>query len=69
MSSTNPQLFQELEDVYHDVSGVVLDSLTEGSSTIAQKVKVTLQWNYSYFELKSKQKIFHGDLNSAGTDH
>ncbi len=43
MSCTNPQLFQELEDVYHDVSGVVLDSLTEGSITIAQKVKGTMK--------------------------
>ena len=31
-------MLQELDDVYHDVSGVVLDSLTEGANTIAQKV-------------------------------
>jgi len=32
-----PHLLQELEDVYDDVSGVVVDSLTEGSNTMAQK--------------------------------
>jgi len=40
-----PMLLQELEDVYHDVSGVVLDSLTEGSSTIAQKTAaMSVRW-------------------------
>ena len=29
---------QELDDVYHDVSGVVLESLTEGSKKITEKV-------------------------------
>ena len=29
---------QELDDVYHDVAGVVLESLTEGSKKITEKV-------------------------------
>jgi len=32
-----PHLQQELDDVYQDVSAVVVDSLTEGAKTIAQK--------------------------------
>jgi len=32
-----PHLLQELDDVYHDVSGVVAESLTEGANTMAQK--------------------------------
>jgi len=32
-----PHLLQELEDVYQDVSGVVVDSLTEGANTISVK--------------------------------
>ena len=33
-----PHLLQELDDVYHDVSAVVLESLTEGSNKITEKV-------------------------------
>jgi len=32
-----PHLLQELDDVYHDVSGVVVDSLTEGANIISLK--------------------------------
>ena len=34
-----PHLLQELDDVYHDVSAVVLESLTEGSNKITEKVR------------------------------
>ena len=37
-SRSSEKCLQELEDVYEDVSGVVVDSLTEGANTIAQKV-------------------------------
>ena len=37
-STTLPQLLQELDDVYHDVAEVVLDSLSEGSKKITEKV-------------------------------
>jgi len=41
-----PHLLQELDDVYHDVSGVVLDSLTEGANTIAQKSgNISARWS------------------------
>ena len=35
-----PHLLQEFDDVYHDVAGVVLDSLSEGSKKITEKVKM-----------------------------
>ena len=33
-----PYLLQEFDDVYHDVAEVVLDSLSEGSKKITEKV-------------------------------
>lgn len=40
-----PHLLQELDDVYHDVSGVVLESLTEGSKKITEKTaNMTARW-------------------------
>jgi len=40
-----PNLLQELDDVYHDVSGVVLESLTEGSKKITEKTaNMTARW-------------------------
>lgn len=40
-----PHLLQELDDVYHDVSGVVLESLTEGSRKITEKTaNMTARW-------------------------
>jgi len=41
-----PHLLQEIDDVYQDVSAVVVDSLTEGAKTIAQKTtNMTTRWN------------------------
>jgi hypothetical protein len=41
-----PHLLQELDDVYQDVSAVVVDSLTEGAKTISQKTtSMTARWN------------------------
>ena len=34
-----PLLLQEFDDVYHDVADVVLDSLSEGSKKITEKVR------------------------------
>ena len=34
-----PYLLQEFDDVYHDVAEVVLDSLSEGSKKITEKVR------------------------------
>merc|ERR1719370_1425693 len=40
-----PHLLQELDDVYHDVSAVVLESLTEGSNKITEKtLNMTNRW-------------------------
>lgn len=40
-----PHLLQELDDVYHDVSAVVLESLTEGSNKITEKtLNITNRW-------------------------
>merc|ERR1719228_2261640 len=40
-----PNLLQELDDVYHDVAGVVLESLTEGSKKITEKTaNMTARW-------------------------
>ena len=39
---------QELDDVYHDVAGVVLESLTEGSKKITEKVKTNAFCQFSY---------------------
>eukprot|EP00092_Neocalanus_flemingeri_P009208 GFUD01009909.1.p1 GENE.GFUD01009909.1~~GFUD01009909.1.p1 ORF type:complete len:726 (-),score=191.16 GFUD01009909.1:343-2520(-) len=40
-----PHLLQELDDVYHDVSGVVLESLTEGCKKITEKTEnMTARW-------------------------
>jgi len=40
-----PHLLQELDDVYHDVAGVVHDSLTEGSKKITEKTEnMTARW-------------------------
>jgi len=40
-----PILLQELDDVYHDVSGVVLESLSEGSRKITEKTaNMTARW-------------------------
>merc|ERR1712106_252462 len=40
-----PALLQELDDVYHDVSAVVLESLTEGSKKITEKTaNMTARW-------------------------
>merc|ERR1719512_207791 len=40
-----PHLLQELDDVYHDVAGVVLESLTEGSKKITEKTaNMTARW-------------------------
>ena len=39
---------QELDDVYHDVAGVVLESLTEGSKKITEKVKINAYCQFSY---------------------
>jgi len=40
-----PDILQELDDVYHDVSGVVLESLTEGSKKITEKTaNMTARW-------------------------
>merc|ERR1711902_403876 len=33
-----PHLLQEFDDVYHDVADVVLDSMSEGSKKITEKV-------------------------------
>ena len=33
-----PYLLQEFDDVYHDVAEVVVDSLSEGSKKITEKV-------------------------------
>jgi len=41
-----PHLLQELDDVYHDVSGVVVDSLVDGSTTLALKTaNMTGRWS------------------------
>jgi len=41
-----PHLLQELDDVYHDVSGVVVDSLIDGSTTLALKTaNMTGRWS------------------------
>ena len=37
-SDTLPQLLQELDDVYHDVSGVVAETLIQGADIISLKV-------------------------------
>jgi len=43
-----PALLQELDDVYHDVSAVVLESLTEGSKKITEKTaNMTARWQKS----------------------
>jgi len=43
-----PHLLQELDDVYHDVSGVVLESLSEGSRKITEKTaNMTARWQKS----------------------
>ena len=34
-----PHLLQEFDDVYHDVADVVLDSMSEGSKKITEKVR------------------------------
>merc|ERR1719429_375413 len=40
-----PHLLQEFDDVYHDVAGVVLDSLSEGSKKITEKTEnMTARW-------------------------
>merc|ERR1719414_891114 len=40
-----PYLLQEFDDVYHDVSEVVLDSLSEGSKKITEKTEnMTARW-------------------------
>merc|ERR1719228_1479290 len=40
-----PDILQELDDVYHDVSDVVLESLTEGSKKITEKTaNMTARW-------------------------
>jgi len=41
-----PHLLQELDDVHQDVSGVVVDSLTEGANTIAMKTgSMNTRWS------------------------
>ena len=44
-----PHLLQEFDDVYHDVADVVLDSLSEGSKMITEKV--------GFFEIKGVPKM------------
>ena len=39
---------QELDDVYHDVAGVVLESLTEGSKKITERVGINAYCHLSY---------------------
>ena len=41
-----PYLLQEFDDVYHDVAEVVLDSLSEGSKKITEKVRDTVEMKY-----------------------
>ena len=38
-STTLPQLLQELDDVYHDVSAVVAETIIQGADVISVKVK------------------------------
>ena len=38
-STTLPQLLQELDDVYHDVSAVVAETIINGADVISVKVR------------------------------
>ena len=38
-STTLPQLLQELDDVYHDVSAVVAETIIQGADVISLKVR------------------------------
>ena len=38
-STTLPQLLQELDDVYHDVSAVVAETIIQGADVISMKVR------------------------------
>jgi len=49
-----PNLLQELDDVYHDVAGVVLESLTEGSKKITEKTEnMAARWQKSSEAVKT----------------
>lgn len=53
-----PHLLQEFDDVYHDVAGVVLDSLSEGSKKITEKVRSLFSFTLNLSILYSATLLF-----------
>ena len=68
-STTLPQLLQELDDVYHDVSAVVAETIIQGADVISMKVRKLvwiplfqqhLDWSdILFFENNIMSKIFY----------
>ena len=59
-STTLPQLLQELDDVYHDVSAVVAETIIQGADVISIKVKIEKYRFYKWLQHNSppsKRKV------------
>ena len=50
-STTLPQLLQELDDVYHDVSAVVAETIIQGADVISLKVRSVSIHTLSVYKL------------------
>ena len=50
-STTLPQLLQELDDVYHDVSAVVAETIIQGADVISLKVGSVSTHTFSIWKL------------------
>ena len=50
-STTLPQLLQELDDVYHDVSAVVAETIIQGADVISLKVRLVSIHTLSIYKL------------------
>ena len=62
-STTLPQLLQELDDVYHDVSAVVAETIIQGADVISMKVRKVQ--GMSYYAKKSRHNIMSKILFST----
>ena len=53
-STTLPQLLQELDDVYHDVSAVVAETIIQGADVISLKVRSVSIHKFTNYSILSK---------------
>ena len=53
-STTLPQLLQELDDVYHDVSAVVAETIIQGADVISLKVGSVSTHTFSIWKFATR---------------